>query len=160
MAMGSCPTGQLISPTREMRREKENAKLPSEDHSGKSPHVQDRPCRGIRRANHGPVALFYLKHRLARCLQADRKRSISQSVVPRQDLPCQDHGGLGQGEGSPPSWSCSPFLDRSRFLCVDSTQHGLSILGADRYTARPVKLRITAGRQNSCSAAVQLVIPW
>lgn len=97
------------------------------------------------------MALFYLKHRLARCLQADRKRSISQSVVPRQDLPCQDHGGLGQGEGSPPS--CSPFLDRSRFLCVDSTQDGLSILGADRYTARPVKLRITAGRQNSSSAA-------
>lgn len=101
------------------------------------------------------MALFYLKHRLARCLQADRKRSISQSVVPRQDLPCQDHGGLGQGEGSPPSWSCSPFLDRSRFLCVDSTQDGLSILGADRYTARPVKLRITAGRQNflQCSSA-------
>lgn len=103
------------------------------------------------------MALFYLKHRLARCLQADRKRSISQSVVPRQDLPCQDHGGLGQGEGSPPSWSCSPFLDRSRFLCVDSTQDGLSILGADRYS----EACETANHGRSPELlAVQLVIPW
>lgn len=110
----------------------------------------------IRRANHPLGGLVLPETPFGSLPPGDRKRSISQPVVPRQDLPCQDHGGLGQVRSRrrvEPLPRPEPFLVRR--LDTRRVAHP----GRRSVRSEPVKLRITSGARMLAAASAAAYYP-